>query len=59
MTNFELWQMSEIIVGVKNVNKSCNGQILILKGVNRMFVFYLSILVVLVTRIFFSKFHEN
>ena len=51
--------MSEIIVGVKNVNKSCNGQILILKGVNRMFVFYLSILVVLVTRIFFSKFHEN
>jgi hypothetical protein len=41
------------IVGVKNVNKSCNEQILILKGAKRKFVFYLSILVILATCILF------
>jgi hypothetical protein len=43
------------IVGVKNVNKSCNEQILILKGAKRMLAFYLSILVVLVTGILILK----
>jgi len=41
------------IVGGKNVNKSCNEQVLILKCVKRIFVFYLRVLVILITRILF------